>query len=406
MRGALLAMLVALAGAPARAQEPLEPRPEHLYVNTGILVGSTRLTALGGAYVSIAEGATAFSSNLAALAHRSPELDRDWNVDFSLSYVDVPLGNPAARDLDNDGARDDWAQSRQAIAGLLLQYKNYGVGAYLHGVTLAYCPRQPCLTEDMVRLTLTRSTLAGAVALGEDELIAALGLYSVGGTFSYGADSWEYSGSAWELGLLYRPRWKPYRLGASVRPGVVAWYHGQGEPPQIPGATLFAGLVAPPLLSLGMSMKLGPGAESYNRLSPAARRQGVEEGGWHRTQPADRSEGLEGRWLVTAQLDVISPVQGAVPIRASTFGEVTPVGTATYLMPRVGVEHETFINRLRSRLGTFIEPSPFPDRLPRPHLTGGLEVRLFRYIEDWGLSASFDLAQRYSEVGFSIGLWR
>jgi hypothetical protein len=370
-------------------------------------VGSTRLTALGGAYVSIAEGATAFSSNLASLAHRSPTLDRDWNVDFSLSYVDVPLGNPAARDLDNDGARDDWAQSRQAIAGLLLQYKHYGVGAYLHGMTLAYCPRQPCLAEDVVRLTLTRSTLAGAVAFGEDELIAALGLYSVGGTFSYGTDAWEYSGTAWELGLLYRPRWRPYRLGASVRPGVVAWYKGHGAPPpEIPGTTLFAGLVAPPVLSLGASMKLGPGAESYNRLSPAARGQGIEEGGWHRTPPAEPSEGPSGRWLLTAELDVISPVQGAVPIRASTVGEATQIGTATYLVPRAGIEHETLVNRLRTRLGGFIEPSPFPDRLPRPHLTGGLEVLLFRYIEDWALSASFDFAQRYSEVGFSVGLWQ
>ena len=69
-------------------------------------------------------------------------------------------------------------------------------------------------------------------------------------------------------------------------------------------------------------------------------------------------------------------------------------------------EHVTFPGRLRTRLGTFVEPSPFPDTSPRPHVTGGFELFLFNYLEAWALSASFDVARRYSNFGVSVGFWR
>ena len=61
---------------------------------------------------------------------------------------------------------------------------------------------------------------------------------------------------------------------------------------------------------------------------------------------------------------------------------------------------------MRTRLGVFVEPSSFKDTLPRPHLTGGFEVFLFHYWEDWAVSASFDIARRYANVGLSLGFWR
>jgi hypothetical protein len=70
------------------------------------------------------------------------------------------------------------------------------------------------------------------------------------------------------------------------------------------------------------------------------------------------------------------------------------------------VEHETLVHRLRLRAGSYLEPSVFRTLSPRPHLTGGLEVFLFDYFDDWSVSASFDLAPRYQNFAFSIGVWR
>ena len=115
-----------------------------------------------------------------------------------------------------------------------------------------------------------------------------------------------------------------------------------------------------------------------------------------------------GRLLISAQLDLISSADSAVSL--GTFAaqqmDATFVGGKGLLQPRVGVEHETLPGWVRTRLGAFVEPSPFPGRTARPHLTGGLELYLFHLWDDWSLNASFDLASRYKDVGFSVGVWR
>jgi len=114
-----------------------------------------------------------------------------------------------------------------------------------------------------------------------------------------------------------------------------------------------------------------------------------------------------GRWLLTAQVDVVGGVENAVPVRSFTsLVAPQPVGESTKFQPRLGVEHEAWPGRLRTRLGAFLEPSPFRDTRPRPHVTGGFELFLFHYWEDWALSASFDVARRYSNFGVSVGFWR
>src|SRR6218665_478463 len=102
MRAGLLVAWVLLAGSGARAQDdvPAVTPPQRPYPNSrllmgsppgGGLVGSSRVVGLGGAYVGIAEGVVGFASNLAALAHRSPQLDKDWDVGVTLSWLDLAL---------------------------------------------------------------------------------------------------------------------------------------------------------------------------------------------------------------------------------------------------------------------------------------------------------------------------
>lgn len=405
---AALAVLASalLAAAPALAQEPDGTRSGRLYLNPSVLVGSGRVVSLGGAYVGIAEGAAGFSSNLASLAQRNPTLDRDWDLDVLASILTAPR---KTFDLDNDGDPDDqYLSNTNVLLGLMLQYKNYGLGAYTRFARIDFCANASNPCSDPLTVTVGNSALAGAIGFGDDEFLAALGLYMASGKFEYQGHSWDYAGTGFAVDVLYRPRNRPYRIGLSVKPQVIAPYRPQaGQSPSVAGHTLFAAVVSPALVSVGTSVLLGPGAERYNRLSPAARRQAIEEAEGHRIIAEPPAEPPPvGTVLVTAQVDLLSGVEGAVPLGAFLSAEPPPtIGESLYLVPRVGAEYEPWRGRLRGRLGAYLEPSPFPDRPYRPHMTAGFELFVLHYIQDWELSGTFDIAPLYSNIGISVGFW-
>lgn len=394
-------------------------RPGRLYVNnSGVLLGSTRVIALGGAYVGVAEGVSGFASNLAALAHRAPDLERDWDLGFTLSYLDLPLLGPGQRDLDNDAVGDNALATRQLLGGVLLQYKRFGIGWYFRSTALSYCALSglsECPRSEAISVDLGNTALAAALALGRDDFILGLGLYGADASFSHHGESRRYAQTGVELDLLYRPHGLNYRVGLSVKPQVVAlWRAGPTEAPVLAGRPLYGALVSPAVLSLGFSIRLGQGSQLYNRLSPAARRDVAERFGpsWV-PAPSGQVEGNPGGVLLTAQLDLVSAAEDTVPVQAfidvntaTGMVEPPPVGRSAYLAPRLGAEHETIPGRLRTRLGSYLEPSPFQGVSPRPHLTGGLELFVLEYWEKWALSTSLDFAGRYYNVGLSIGFWR
>jgi hypothetical protein len=410
MRAVLfVGMLLAAPAAWARDELPEATRPERLYMNTGVLMGSSRVVGLGGAYVGIAEGVAGFTNNLAALAHRAPGLDKDWDVGITLSWLDLPLSKVRGKDLDNDGFADDAPETFQLLNAVLVQYRNFGLGFSLRNYQVGYCATVYCEPEDLLRVSLIQTALAGAVALGRDDFILGFGIYSAQVVFNHKAEGdWRYGDTGLALDVLYRPHGRPYRLGVSVRPEVVgAWRRKAGQVSFLAGRQLYAAVASPAVLSLGASWRLGEGAERYNRLSPAARRHLLEAGHFAEVPPEDAPGAPSGRWLLSAQADFISGVENAVSVHSFTaLTEPQKVGASAMFQPRVGVEHETWPGRLRTRLGTFIEPSPFPDHLPRPHLTGGFELFLFRYWDDWALTASFDVSRRYINYGVSVGFWR
>jgi hypothetical protein len=408
-----LASLLVLAPALARAQS--EVRPERLYVGSQTLLGSPRMVALGGAYAGIAEGADGFASNLASLAHRAPQLDRRWDIGFTFAWLDVPLTSSEPRDLDNDGRRDEARDSTQFLAGILLQYERFGLGTWLRNSAQSYClaPSDPasCPPADRVWIRVQHTALAGAIALGREDFILGLGLYLAEATFEHHRQTWRYGGNGLELDALYRPHGLPYRVGLSVKPQVSGNYHpDEGQVPSIDGRPVYSAIVSPGLLSLGVAWKFGPGAENFNRLSPAARRNIEERLGPGSAPPALAPDAPTGSLLLSGQLDLVAPVEDATAVTALTTDSlfITPeqIGQSLLLVPRLGAEHETLPGRLRFRLGTFIEPSPFDRGSPRPHLTGGAELFLFHYLDSWAISASFDVARQYGNVILALGFWR
>lgn len=407
---ACAAVVGATQPAWAQEEEPVEPRPERLYFNASTLLGSARVVGLGGAYVGIAEGAAGFPSNLAALSHRAPGLERDWDVGVTLSWLDLPFTGTQRRDVDNDGEPDESVESRQLLGALLLQYKRFGIGFSWRNSRAAYCITAACEGEgERLRVSLTQSVLAGSVAFGQDDFILSLGLFAAQASFSQlGDESWRYGDTGVAVDMLYRPHGRPYRIGVSVRPEVVAgWRREEGQVPFIAGRQLYSAVVAPAVLSLGASWRLGEGAHRYNRLSPAARRQLLVEGDALPVPEEEPKDVPVGRWLITAQVDLVSGVDNAVAARSfASTAEPEFVGGTSTIQPRVGTEWDALPGLLRLRAGTWLEPSPFRDRMPRPHVTGGFELFVLRYWEDWALTASFDVARRYSNIGVSIGFWR
>lgn len=406
MKRALTSLLVLCAVA-ASAQEV--PRPERLYIDSSVLLGNPRVVSLGGAYTGVAEGAGGLPSNLAALAHKSPHLDRNWDVGIGLSLLDGfgLVSVVRGRDMDNDGRQDAAENSRQFLFSGLLQYGRFGLGAFFRSSHQRY---------GNMSAQKSQTALAGAVSLGDDDFILAFGLHAANASFfprvadgEPEAEEWFYGDTGTSFDMLWRPHRRNYRIGMSVKPQVVgAWRPTANQAANIRGQTVFGAIVSPASLSVGTSWRFGEGSRNYNRLSAAAYKtalEGLEEGDIP-PQRVPRDAPI-GRLLVTAQVDFFGPVDNAVNLLSFVNNEAPiTVGDFAYFIPRVGVEHETFVHRLRLRGGSYVEPSAFRGIAPRPHLTGGFELLLFEYFDEWALSASFDLAARYQNFGLSVGVWR
>ncbi|MCI0572256.1 MAG: hypothetical protein L0Y66_15990 [Myxococcaceae bacterium] len=357
---------------------------------------------MGGASVGIADGAGDLGSNLASVAHRHPYLNRDWEIGVALSYLRLPLGSTRGEDLDNDGSADDAQQSLQMLGGVTLQFGRLGVGMTFRTDTTGYCAPGGCDAGQRMDAAVTSASLTAGLALLGDSLLVAAGVHSTDVTLRHGGREVRYGDTGPELGLLWRPTLKSYRLGLAFRPPVHALPRpetvGDG---MLAGRPLPSSVVMPASLSLAGSMRLGPEAERYNRLSPIARRElGLA--------PDGEGGGLEGTWLLALQLDLLGPVRAdAVPLRSFTAGAPpTPVGHSVLLVPRAGAEYEALPGRMRLRAGTYLEPSLFEDRAPRPHVTAGAQLFLLRYLEDWSISAALDAAPGTWELGVGVEFWR
>jgi hypothetical protein len=79
---------------------------------------------------------------------------------------------------------------------------------------------------------------------------------------------------------------------------------------------------------------------------------------------------------------------------------------------RFGAEGEPIENRLKLRVGSYLEPSRFAAGNARLHATLGSDVKLFSW-DVFGIidpielrvGAAVDVAVRYINYGISVGIW-
>ena len=393
-----IAALTLLCAGTAAAQDQTL-----LYVNPAPLVTASRLAAMGGAAVGLAENSESLPFNYAAAAQRSPRRKAGFDWDLTASVLLAPF--PSLRDIDNEGAAPDIVAPVESQLGGLIQFSRFGIGAYFRGSRRSYCTPMPCLGSQAVQ----GSVVFGFNAL-RDQLVFGVGIFLALAAFDVNGVNYEYRG--WNLGgsMLWRPTFLPFRIGVhgvSETRGVPLF-----DPAAVPdlgaGRRPFTGVIAPARLSIGASARFGEGSWRYNRLSPSALKQLPDDYNFatvpHDLDPDDPRP--PGRFLATISLDVIFPVKGATTLTPFLLGTTPrPVGESLSLVPRVGFEAEAIDHRLRLRAGGYLEPPFLQGSNVRPHFTFGFELFLVRLLADWSVSASMDVAAGYLAMSFGIGWW-
>jgi hypothetical protein len=117
-------------------------------------------------------------------------------------------------------------------------------------------------------------------------------------------------------------------------------------------------------------------------------------------------------WLISADLFLEGSTEDGIGIDAFVEQERRRSGEELSVGFRIGAETEIIPDQLKLRAGFYLEPARNAGASPRPHGTGGVEVRLFRwdlfgYLDEFDLriSLTVDGAPRYLDIGVGIGFW-
>ncbi len=408
LRTIVVALLALALPVSARAAdpEPIEDTDWTLGLHQGPIIGSVRVLGLGGSFVGVGEGVEGLLYNPASLANRSSR-SQDWfEWDFGFDWLVLgPLGEV---DFFNDGPLETrYYEFRAGLVGVGLQFGRLGVGLAGRYQTFWVDGGEPGqaveFSGDDVKLAAAWAFdwfgYEEAMVLGAGLRLAVLNARALDGQ---GEELTLLMGGSFEGGLLWRPPGERWRLGAVLRLPTRGTREEAAEsdertgpvPEQIGDRHLPGRLLAPWELAVGVSWMFGPFGPSYNSVREAVR---VPVPG--------------GRLLVTADVVIAGAVQHDTPGRAtgmSGFSEQVLVRAKEEpsLSLRAGAEHDLFPTRLRVRGGAYVEPARFEGVDARPHLTGGLDLRLLEVLGyDWRLSWVFDVAPRYSNTALSVGLW-
>ncbi len=472
------AALALLPGA-ALAQRALRTNDFAIDYHRGPVLGPGRAVGLGGAYGTLVSGVDGVTYNVAAWGLRSNSDLGGLGVDLLLS-VSFPQ-----RNWDNSGASGrDYDDFSIVQLGVGLQLGDFGGGALVisQGYTLG--ARNGFETTVNVNLLSMHAGFGVQLAHGELGIGAGLriGLLSLdwAATFAgqVGTTAARYVGASPELGMVWRPLLRPFRLSVAYRSEVSARSteldDRGGSSARLPagcdpGATgcfvVPRRMVLPWELELSAAVMFGervfnPGWEDPASLRARAREQqlsdraaravahhraleavtdeverAAEDTRWQTEESARReredqehatflwrlraerrrAQRDEGRRyvLVSASLVLSGPVGRGQGIDAFMEQVERPSGLALIASPRVGVETEPLANRLQVRVGTYLEPSRFDEVASRVHVTGGVELRLFRWNffklvdpVDFKVTVTADYTSNYFDWNFGVGFWR
>lgn len=256
----LAALAALLAPAPAQA----EPFPNNDYaidLFQGPILAPIRVTGIAGAYAGYAEGIEGMVSNAAAPAVREP-FSASWlELDIAAS-ISIPLNLFENNDFDNSNTIDaDFSNFIYLTGGGLIQAGMFGAGfnAELQRYTIT------SLAGGETSVTVGKYHVLGGIRLLGDQLMIGAGPRIV----TLGLDAPEanltFGGVAPEVGILVRPDWQSFRVGATYRmPVTGSGFLGEAETIDAQGRRLAGDLVLPDKVVLpweveaGVAIQVGP----------------------------------------------------------------------------------------------------------------------------------------------------
>jgi len=457
-RGALvLACLLALAPSRARAQTG-QPQPLPIGTNRynvelfqGPVLAPLRVVGLGGAYAPYAESSDGIPANAAAPAVREP---------YSISHVDYDLAFsvsfPGAfrnTDFNNDGKSGfTYNDFVFYTLGAVVQVGRLGIG--LLGDFQRFNLSPKTMSSDVKSsLTIGRMHLLGAWSFFNNQMVLGggargtwLDIESSSSTKGSGTALWMV-GAAPELGVLIKPDYVPWRIGATFRSPVSSRaLHDKNVQKDPNGVERAVGLAIPENVYMpweveaGFAIQLGPRPLNPRWIDPGRQEEQAREAlkvaraSRRATQNAElarisdptlrarrvaefardeeyltreeevRQSQLERQmkeerrarywnWprqhiLIIAEALITGPSPNAVGLESFLSQTAQRSGAHTTVTPRLGIEGEPVVGYIKTRIGTYLEPGRYSGSYMRQHFTFGFDIRLFVFKGWWFFAPS------------------
>jgi len=426
LRALVSCLLISAAGLPLAQAQPITGNDFEVDAVDGPVLGSSREVGMAGAYTALASGASGAPFNPAAFAAREIYEYEPWAWDVTLSYFFPGVGG--ANDFFDNGRRGvDTSGFQFADMGGRLQYRNGGAGLLIR--TLNY--RVPLGTGTRFDVSLITAHVAAAYGLLDGQLTIGLGVRVAnmnvavvrGGTRNDSLVS--FTGTGAEAGAILGLANMPFRIGLSARMPVdsrVAPDAVGAGTTQVAGLFLPRGVHLPWEIEAGFAWQLGPKPLNsrylrYKRAEPRVLRAlagqaGAEDAAERAQDEVEReaqvrSRSLRRRYLLlSGSLLLIGRTRDGVGLDAFLEQERRPRGQSISFGVRLGAEAEVVPDRLKLRAGFYVEPARQRDVSPRPHVTAGVDLRLFT-VFGYTLrgTVTIDGAPRYADFGLGLGIW-
>ncbi len=437
----IAALLLALLAESTLARAELGPNGSSIQnsdyridLTQGPILATSRQTALAGTHVSLADGIEGFVFNPAALAVRMPYSTDD--ADYGLTGGATFAVSVRDNDFDNNGRRG-FAYNNFVFltGGAALQYKQCGLGINVdlqrYEIGLFGAQGQE---ERAAVMQLAKAHLGTACSFARDQVVVGTAVRAVGLLFDepfFGRNLFANVGFGLEVGALYQPRDRSFRLGLTARTPVIGQPLGGAETTATlsgRGVYLPSKIELPWEIEAGFAFQLGPRPLNlswvHTKMVPLAQIEAERRivGGQRESDTvvarrilARRHEAIpRGKLLVAASLLVVGDVRNAVGFESFLAQEVDRSGEHVTLSPRVGIETEIIPSLLQLRGGSYAEPSRFRTTSARVHGTFGFDARVlhwtvFNLFPDdtwWRIGAFVDSSRDYLAWGLSAGLWR
>ena len=400
------------------------------------MLAPSRIIALGGSYVGIAEGIDGNAANVATPAVREPFSFQ--NVEFDVSGNVYFPGAFAGTDFENRGS----IPTRQSAGVENFLYVNtaamMAVGAFGAAFTLDYqsFTVRGAGSGPSRDLRILRSNLQLAYGFFHHQLSVGVGVQGVTSYFSEGGSALApASGVSPSAGMLLRLDEQPWRFGVTVRGPVTSGNHSSGTygadgVRSTAGYILPDQIVVPAQLEAGVAVQLGPRPLNPRWIDPSEQdvelRKRVDDARELRQAqrvrmlaaalPAER-DALEDRldreerairsveenyldaeherlfderraryenWprphvLLVASAVITAPVANGIAVSSFLDQKLESYGRSFSVSPRYGVEGEPLPDRFKLRLGGYLEPSLFEGGTARQHFTFGGDIKLFPF---------------------------